>query len=129
YSSVTRSSSRSSNIGGRPSQSQQCRYLTAIRPLVPAAGRTPGSPVSEAGPGLLRGYNGSFTVANSVVNGINPIPNQTTGGEGPVTGEEVRIDVTLTTPFSLPADHYFFVPQVQLSSGTFLWLSAAGPTL
>jgi hypothetical protein len=73
--------------------------------------------------------NGSFLVANSVVNGINPKPNQTTGGEGQVTGEEVRIDVTLTTPFSLPADHYFFIPQVRLSTGTFLWLSAAGPTV
>jgi len=72
--------------------------------------------------------SGAFVVANSVVNGINPIPNQTTGGEGPVTGEEVRINVTFTTPFSLPADHYFFIPQVKLSSGTFLWLSAAGPT-
>jgi hypothetical protein len=29
----------------------------------------------------------SFTAGNSVVNGINPSPNQTTGGEGPVTGQ------------------------------------------
>src|SRR5262249_23753017 len=57
----------------------------------------------------------TFTAANSVLNGIHPKPNQTTHGEGPVTGEEVRIDVTLTQPFSLPADHYFFVPQVELS--------------
>jgi hypothetical protein len=38
--------------------------------------------------------------------------------------------VTITTPFTLPEDHYFFVPQVQLS-GTpafpFLWLSATRP--
>src|SRR5579859_761461 len=34
--------------------------------------------------------NQSFTAANSVVNGINPIPNQFTGGEGAVTGEEVQ---------------------------------------
>jgi len=72
--------------------------------------------------------NGSFTVANSVINGINKIPNQTTGGEGPVTGEEVRFDVTFTTPFTLPAGHYFFIPQVGLSSGNFLWLSAPKPT-
>ncbi len=39
--------------------------------------------------------NQSFSAANSVVNGINPIPNQRTGGEGTVTGQEVRIDVTL----------------------------------
>src|SRR6185437_2237685 len=37
----------------------------------------------------------SFTVANSVVNGINPIPGQFTGGEGPVTGQEVLFDITL----------------------------------
>lgn len=68
-----------------------------------------------------------FTVANSVVNGINPIPNQTTGGEGPATGQEIRCDLTFATPFSLPADHYFFVPLVGLDSGTFLWLSASRP--
>src|ERR1700749_896632 len=33
--------------------------------------------------------NTSFTAANSVINGINPKPNQFTGGEGAVTGEEV----------------------------------------
>jgi PEP-CTERM motif len=71
--------------------------------------------------------NPSFTTANSVLNGINPIPNQTTGGEGSVTGEEVRFDVSFTSPFLLPADHYFFVPQVQLSSGNFYWLSTARP--
>ncbi|HJW28452.1 MAG TPA: hypothetical protein VJ508_04290, partial [Saprospiraceae bacterium] len=53
-----------------------------------------------------------FTVNNSVLSGINPIPNQTTKGEGPVTGNEVLFNVDFTTPFDLPADHYFFVPQV-----------------
>ena len=28
----------------------------------------------------------TFTAANSVLNGINPVPNQRTGGEGAVTG-------------------------------------------
>ena len=65
----------------------------------------------------------SFSAANSIVNGINKIPNQTTGGEGAVTGQEVQFNVTFTNPFNLPADHYFFVPQVELSSGNFLWLS------
>jgi len=69
----------------------------------------------------------SFTAANSVVNGINPVPNQTTGGEGPVTGQEVLFSVSFITPFTLPADHYFFVPQVTLDSGDFLWLSAPKP--
>jgi hypothetical protein len=68
---------------------------------------------------------GSFTAANSVLpGGIHPTPGQTTGGNGPVTGEEFEFDVTFTTPFSLPADHFFFVPQVQVTGGNFLWLSA-----
>jgi hypothetical protein len=69
----------------------------------------------------------SFTTFNSVLSGINPSPNQTTGGEGPVTGQEVLFDVTFTTPFDLPADHYFFVPLVLLDSGNFYWLSAPKP--
>jgi hypothetical protein len=69
----------------------------------------------------------SFTAANSVLNGINPKPNQQTGGEGPVTGQEVQFNVTFSSPFDLPADHYFFVPQVQLDSGDFFWLSAPKP--
>ena len=71
----------------------------------------------------------TFTAANSIVNGINKAPNQTTGGEGPVTGEEVQFSVNFTMPFNLPADHYFFVPQVELLSGNFLWLSTAEPPL
>jgi len=69
----------------------------------------------------------SFTANNSVLNGINPKPGQTTGGEGPVTGQEAEFDVTFSTPLVLPADHYFFVPQVELSTGDFLWLSAPKP--
>ena len=71
----------------------------------------------------------SFTAGNSVLNGINPIPGQHTGGEGAVTGSEVLFDVALSTPFDLPADHYFFVPQVGLDSGNFLWLSGPRPTV
>src|SRR5450432_953992 len=70
----------------------------------------------------------NFNAANSVVNGINPIPNQTTGGEGAVSGEEVQFNVTLNPPFQLAPGHYFFAPKVGLSSGNFLWLSAAGPS-
>jgi hypothetical protein len=69
----------------------------------------------------------SFTAGNSVLNGINKLPNQFTGGEGAVTGEEVSFNVTFTTPFDLPADHYFFVPQVLLTDGDFFWLSAPKP--
>ena len=73
--------------------------------------------------------NSSFNAANSILNGIIPKPNQATGGEGPVTGQEVQFNVSFTTPFNLPAGHYFFVPQVNLSSGDFFWLSAPGPAL
>src|ERR1019366_1196602 len=48
--------------------------------------------------------NPSFSVANTVVNGINKSPNQFTGGEGATTGEEVLISVNFTTPIDLPAD-------------------------
>jgi len=69
--------------------------------------------------------NSSFTAANSVLHGINPLPNQFTGGEGAVTGAEVEFDVTFTTPFELGPDHVFFRPEVDLgSAGDFLWLSA-----
>jgi hypothetical protein len=73
--------------------------------------------------------NDNFAVSNSVDTGIHALPNQTTGGDGAVTGQEVRIDVTLTTPFDLPTDHYFFVPQVLLTNANdhFLWLSAPKP--
>ena len=73
----------------------------------------------------------SFTAANSVDLGIHPSPNQRTGGEGAKTGEEVQFAVTFATPIVLPADHYFFVPEVLLSDPNdhFLWLSAQGDTL
>ena len=52
--------------------------------------------------------NGAFTAANSVQpGGIHPKPGQTTGGNGPVTGEEVQFDVNFTTPFTLAAGHVF----------------------
>jgi len=69
----------------------------------------------------------NFTAANSVLNGIFPKPNQLTQGEGPVTGEEVQFSVNFSTPFTLGPDHYFFIPQVQLDSGDFFWLSAPKP--
>jgi hypothetical protein len=71
----------------------------------------------------------AFTVANSVgAGGIHPIPGQTTGGDGPVTGEEVQFSVVFSPTIDLPAGHYFFVPQVELAgSGDFYWLSAPRP--
>jgi hypothetical protein len=74
---------------------------------------------------------GSFTANNSIApGGIHPIPGVLTGGNGPVTGQEVEFAVTFTTPFDLAAGHYFFVPQVGLNTGTtgtFEWLSAPRP--
>jgi hypothetical protein len=70
-----------------------------------------------------------YTVANSVVDGIFPSPHENTGGEGPVTGQLVQFAVLFVVPLDLPADHYFFVPQVALKRhrGNFLWASAAHP--
>jgi len=75
---------------------------------------------------------GSFTVVNSVQpGGIHPKPNQTTMGNGTLTGVEVEFDVTFTTPFDLPPDQYLFVPQVEVTNGdgAFFWLSAPKPIL
>lgn len=69
----------------------------------------------------------AFTTINSVVTGINKAPNNLNGGEGSATGQEVSFAFTFTSALDLDADHYFFVPQVQLSSGDFLWLSAPRP--
>lgn len=85
--------------------------------------RSSGSSTLSFTPTLL---SSSFTAANSVVNGINPLPNQFTGGEGPVTGQEVQFSFSIN-PDMLSSGQYFFVPQVQLDSGTFLWLSAPDP--
>jgi hypothetical protein len=71
----------------------------------------------------------NLTALNSVQpGGIHPSPGQTTMGNGPLTGQEVQFNLTFLTPFDLPADHYFFVPQVSLSNGgQFYWLSASRP--
>ena len=71
----------------------------------------------------------NFSVLNTVVNGIHKQPNQFTGGEGPTSGQETQISVNFLPPVDLPADQYFFRPEAALSSGNFLWLSAAGPPL
>jgi hypothetical protein len=111
---------------------------TTRTPLVPTRVNSPSDVDLQARdantPGQLKvaaqTLGTSFTAANSVLNGINPAPNQTTGGEGPVTGQEVKFFVTLRSPFVLPAGHYFFVPQVQIDSpatSSFYWLSAPKP--
>ncbi len=71
--------------------------------------------------------NARFTALNSVLNGINASPTQTTGGEGPVTGQEVQFTLTFPGGITLDPNHYFFKPEVGLSSGNFFWLSATRP--
>jgi hypothetical protein len=66
------------------------------------------------------------TALNSVITGINPVPDQTTHGEGPVAGDEFGLDVTFDA-IDLPAGHYFFVPQVEVIGGGFDWLSSPKP--
>jgi VPDSG-CTERM motif len=73
---------------------------------------------------------GAFSALNSVTpGGIHPKPDQTTGGNLGVTGQEVQFNISFTSPFNLPADHYFFVPQVELTGAddNFFWLSAPRP--
>jgi hypothetical protein len=41
----------------------------------------------------------------------------------------VEIDITFIPPIFLPADHYFFRPEVQVVGNSFLYLSAGQPTL
>jgi PEP-CTERM motif len=74
--------------------------------------------------------NPSFTADNSVQSGgIHPKPGETTGGDGSVKGAETEFTITFTDPFLLPADQYFFVPQVEVADadGNFFWLSAPKP--
>ena len=70
-----------------------------------------------------RSLNATFSVLNTVVNGINPTPSRT-GGEGPATGQAVQITITFTKPIVLPAGQYFFRPEVLVNGGDFLYLSA-----
>jgi hypothetical protein len=67
----------------------------------------------------------SFSVMNTVAHRIQ-LPDAVPGGEGPANGELVQIDITFTPPIVLPADHYFFRPEVDVDGG-FLYLSAPRP--
>jgi hypothetical protein len=74
--------------------------------------------------------SGSFTANNSVSpGGINPKPNNVSGGNGPITGDETIFSVSFLTAVLLDPGHYFFVPQVLISAadGEFYWLSAPKP--
>ena len=67
--------------------------------------------------------NSNFGVGNTVVNNLK-VAAVPPGGEGSTAGEEVEITITFTSPIILPAGHYFFRPEVLLTSGDFLYLSA-----
>jgi len=67
--------------------------------------------------------NSNFGVGNTVVNNLK-VATAPPGGEGSTAGEQVEITITFTTPIILPAGHYFFRPEVLLTSGDFLYLSA-----
>jgi hypothetical protein len=67
--------------------------------------------------------NSNFGVGNTVVNNLK-VATAPPAGEGPTTGVQVEITITFTRPIILPAGHYFFRPEVLLTSGDFLYLSA-----
>lgn len=69
-----------------------------------------------------------FWGMRTALDDIRPIPHQTTGGELPVLGEQVRFEVVFTPPLVLPAGHYFFTPKVKMSNGNFFWLSTPRPS-
>src|SRR5215467_10195586 len=66
--------------------------------------------------------NASFLVDHTVVNNI-----RVNAGEPGITGEEVAITVTFTSPIILPAGNYFFRPEVLVTDANFLYLSAPRP--
>jgi hypothetical protein len=109
---------------------------TFSTPAVPARANSPGdveigSATRDGSQGTLtfsaNRLSSSFSVLNTVVNGINKAPNNVTHGEGPSSGEPVQITITFTPPVLLPADHYFFRPEVLVTGGRFLYLSAPRP--
>ncbi len=72
--------------------------------------------------------NPNFSVPITVVNKINAKPlDSVTHGEPAAIGEEVEIAITFTSPIVLPAGHYFFRPEVLVTGGDFLYLSAPRP--
>jgi hypothetical protein len=114
-----------------------------VYPLDSDSGRTPNVPTRTNSPAdvdfvvadsasatlgfSVTTLSASFSALNSVLNGINPKPNQFTGGEGFVQGAEARFDVSFTPPLVLPAGHYFLVAEVLAAGGDFYWLSGTRP--
>jgi hypothetical protein len=68
----------------------------------------------------------AFTVGTTVST-VRGKPNEFTGGDGPLTGQEVSFGITFNDPLLLEAGHFFFRPEVELANGDFFWLSAPFP--
>jgi hypothetical protein len=131
--------------GGTPAISQVVAEMYRVFPLDSNATRTPNVPTRVNSPSdvafvsrdsaaseltyTTSVLSTSFTALNSVQpGGIHPSPSQMTNGNGPLTGQEVQINLTFSDPFNLSSDHFFFVPQVLLTNGgQFYWLSASRP--
>src|SRR5437667_8941460 len=58
------------------------------------------------------------------MNRINNKREQSILGEEGKTREDVEIIISFTTPIIVPAGHYFFRPEVLVTGGDFLYLSA-----
>jgi len=115
-----------------PTDSDQSRT-----PAVPSRGNSPAdveidTATRDGSQGTLRFtpklLQSGFTVANTVVNDLIVAPSDHVAhGEGPVTGDLVQITVTFDPPILLPAGHYFFRPEVQVTGSDFLYVSAPKP--
>jgi hypothetical protein len=87
-----------------------------------------GSATRDANAGTLKFVpaveNASFSVDHTVVNNLS-----VNAGELGMTGEEVEITITFTSPIILPAGTYFFRPEVSVNdaNANFLLLSAPKP--
>jgi len=112
-------------------------HVFSLDSAVPPSGKVPtraNSPSDvEIGTATRAGNSGTLTfstnvlnnfgVGNTVVNNLK-VATAPPGGEGSTAGELVEITITFTSPIILPAGHYFFRPEVLLTSGDFLYLSA-----
>jgi hypothetical protein len=103
----------------------------------PASGRVPsrtnspsdveiGTATRDANSGTLKFLatveSASFSVDHTVVNDI-----RVNAGAPGITGKEVEITITFTSPIILPAGNYFFRPEVLVTGVDFLYLSAPRP--
>jgi len=113
-------------------------HVFPLDSAIPPSGKVPSRANSpsdvEIGTATRAGNSGTLTFSTTVLNSnsgvgntvVNNLKVATTppGGEGSRAGEEVEITITFTTPIILPTGHYFFRPEVLLTNGDFLYLSA-----